>query len=103
MEGIQRWKDTEHSQHAESEQVAGLAARLLAEARGHQLAEARKRRGLTQVEVAAIMGVSPGRVSQIENGKVTDLGTEVLARYIEALGGELKVVAYFGDEWLVVA
>ena len=82
MEGIQRWKDTEHSQHAESEQVAGLAARLLAEARGHQLAEARKRRGLTQVEVAAIMGVSPGRVSQIENGKVTDLGTEVLARYV---------------------
>ncbi|WP_239336538.1 helix-turn-helix transcriptional regulator, partial [Frankia sp. CiP3] len=32
------------------------------------LAEERKRLGLTQRQVADLMGVSPGRVSQIENG-----------------------------------
>lgn len=37
-------------------------------------------------------------ISQIENGKVTDLGTEASARYIEALESEPKIVANFGDE-----
>ena len=34
------------------------------------LAEKRKRLGLTQKQVAEFMDVSPGRVSQIENGDV---------------------------------
>nr|WP_255431371.1 helix-turn-helix transcriptional regulator [Streptacidiphilus sp. PB12-B1b] len=41
------------------------------------------------------MGVSPGRVSQIESGQVS--GQEVIERYVEALGGSLVVVAVFGD------
>jgi hypothetical protein len=41
------------------------------------------------------------RVSQIENG---DFSTQdVLARYIAALGGTLKLIADFGDEQLKVA
>ncbi len=35
---------------------------------GYQLAEERKRLGFTQAGLAEIMGVSPGRVSQIEHG-----------------------------------
>ncbi|WP_433176980.1 helix-turn-helix domain-containing protein [Actinoallomurus sp. CA-150999] len=104
MDGVTRWRDTRHGKAAvESERIAALGEQLMAEVRGHQLAEARKRRGMTQAQVAEIMGVSPGRVSQIENGRVTDVGTEVLTRYVEALGGTLKIVANFGDEWLVVA
>ncbi|GAA4605714.1 hypothetical protein GCM10023195_20060 [Actinoallomurus liliacearum] len=104
VDGVKRWRDTRHGQTAAgSERIAALGEEMMAEVRGHQLAEARKRRGMTQAQVAEIMGVSPGRVSQIENGRVTDVGTEVLTRYVEALGGKLKIVANFGDEWLVVA
>ncbi len=59
------------------------------------------RAGLTQAEVAEAMGVSQQRVSAIENGSVAELST--LADYIRALGGELKVIADFGDTWQRVA
>jgi vacuolar-type H+-ATPase catalytic subunit A/Vma1 len=47
------------------------------------------------------MGVSQQRVSAIESGGVAELAT--LADYIRALGGELKVIADFGDSWRRVA
>ncbi len=61
----------------------------------------RKSAGLTQSEVAQAMGVSQQRVSAIENGAVAELAT--LADYIRALGGELKIIADFGDFWRRVA
>ena len=76
-------------------EVEAGARRLLAEARGHQLSEARKHAGLTQKDLAADMGVSTARISQIEHGEVTSI--EVIARYVEALGGPLDLVADFGD------
>ncbi|MDA8322888.1 MAG: helix-turn-helix domain-containing protein [Actinomycetota bacterium] len=69
--------------------------------RGQYLTEMRKSAGLTQAEVAQAMGVSQQRVSAIENGAVAELAT--LADYIRALGGELKIIADFGDSWRRVA
>jgi DNA-binding XRE family transcriptional regulator len=69
--------------------------------RAEYLIEMRKKAGLTQAEVAQAMGVSQQRVSAIENGAVAELAT--LADYIRALGGELKVIADFGDSWRRVA
>jgi transcriptional regulator with XRE-family HTH domain len=51
---------------------------------GRLPAETRKQRGLSQKHIAATLGVSTFRVSQIEHGRVTS--SEVIARYIEALG-----------------
>jgi DNA-binding XRE family transcriptional regulator len=48
---------------------AAVAA-MLDDARGWRLAEMRKRRGLTQEQVAIRMGVSVARVSQIESEHV---------------------------------
>ncbi|AQS68509.1 helix-turn-helix transcriptional regulator [Streptomyces pactum] len=79
-------------------EVEAGSRRLLAEARGHQLAEARKQYGLAQRDVAARMGVSIARVSQIEHGEVATL--DVIARYVEALGGRLDLIADFGDHTL---
>ncbi|HEX2745423.1 MAG TPA: hypothetical protein VHN16_13610 [Streptosporangiaceae bacterium] len=45
-------------------------------------------------ELAVARGRSPAR-SQIEHGEVTSF--EVIARYVEALGGRLDLVADFGD------
>jgi transcriptional regulator with XRE-family HTH domain len=68
---------------------------LLAQVIGYRLAEARKARGFTQQQVADRMGVTKGRVSQIEQGKVS--GQEVVARYATALGGRLHQAIYFDD------
>ena len=56
---------------------------------------ARKHAGLTQKDLAAAMGVSIARISQIEHGEATSI--DVIARYVEALGGHLDLVADFGD------
>jgi transcriptional regulator with XRE-family HTH domain len=56
---------------------------------------------MAQEQVATRMGVSVSRVSQIEAGDVST--QEVLSRYINALGGTLKLIADFGDEQLKVA
>jgi len=74
---------------------------LMARQSGYRLAEERKRHGLTQAQLAHVMGVTPGRVSQIERG---DLATiEAVARYVEGLGGRLDLVAIFSDRTLTVA
>jgi DNA-binding XRE family transcriptional regulator len=69
--------------------------------RAEYLTEMRKKAGLTQAEVAEAMGVSQQRVSAIESGSVAELAAP--ADYIRALGGELKVIADFGDSWRRVA
>ena len=93
-----RWSDV-RAKHVdaigEAEVELGKAG-LLAKVRAHRLAEMRKRRGLTQRQVAEAMGVTVGRVSQIENGELA--GIDVLDRYVHALGGDLQIVADFGDE-----
>ncbi|SCG63013.1 helix-turn-helix domain-containing protein [Micromonospora halophytica] len=106
MSGVKRWRDTTHLDRAVD--TAGgerafeaAVGEMLDEARGWRLAELRKRREMTQEQVASRMGVSVARVSQIEAGKVAT--QEVLARYIAALGGTLKLIADFGDEQLKVA
>jgi DNA-binding XRE family transcriptional regulator len=106
MSGVKRWRDTDHLARA-VETAGGQEAFdaevsvMLDEARGWRLAELRRRREMTQEQVASRMGVSVARVSQIEAGSVST--QEVLARYIEALGGTLKMIADFGDEQLKVA
>jgi DNA-binding XRE family transcriptional regulator len=94
----QDWETLEQQLYAagvDPAEVEAGARRLLAEARGHQLAETRKQCSMAQKDVAARMGVSIARVSQIEHGEVASL--DVIARYVEALGGRLDLVADFGD------
>ncbi|MGI8647820.1 MAG: helix-turn-helix domain-containing protein [Mycobacteriales bacterium] len=68
---------------------------LLATVRGHRLAEIRRSYGLTQQEVADRMGVAKGRISQIEQSKISE--QDVFARYASALGGRLHQSIYFKD------
>lgn len=74
---------------------------LRAEIRGAQLAEMRKRQGVSQRVLAARLGITQARVSQIEHGKVS--GMDTVRAYVIALGGTLDVVADFGDHTIKVA
>lgn len=73
--------------------VAAAREERLAEEAGFKLAEVRKALKLTQQQVAERMGVTKGRVSQIERGLIST--QDVLARYAEALGGRLQQAIYF--------
>ena len=101
-----RWRDSDHL-HRAMETAGGEDAfevqigTMLDQARGWRLADMRRRREMTQEQVADRMGVSVSRVSQIENGDVST--QEVLARYVAALGGTLTLIADFGDEQLKIA
>src|SRR5262245_17339682 len=62
-----------------------------------ELAEVRKMLHVTQAELAKKLSTSQGQVSQIESGAVGHrLAT--IRRHIEALGGEVEVIARFGDK-----
>lgn len=68
--------------------------------RGLSLAELRKKLGRTQVDVAAALGVTQGSLSQLENQ--LDLKLSTLRSYVEGLGGQLNVMARFGEELLLL-
>jgi predicted transcriptional regulator len=99
MTSYQKWSDIRPDlvERSGGEQaVAAARHRNQAYIDGYRLAERRKERGLSQNDLAEIMGVTKSRVSQIERGEVSTV--EVIARYVEGLGGKLQVSAVFGDD-----
>ena len=52
-------------------------------------------RGMTQTELAELMEVTQGAISQLEGRQ--DVLLSKLAKYVHALGGELELVARFPD------
>ena|ERR1041385_3458982 len=104
MSGYTKYSDIrdELAEGISAEVLAEAAAELEAAEGGWKLAELRKRCGLTQQDVATRMDVSKARVSQIERGLVST--QEVVARYVEALGGRLQQTAHFpGGDVVVIA
>jgi DNA-binding XRE family transcriptional regulator len=98
MSGHVGWRDIRADQVAcagGEDAVQAANDELLAEMIGYRLAEVRKARGMTQQQVADRMGVTKGRVSQIEQGKVS--GQDVVARFAAALGGRLHQAIFFDD------
>jgi transcriptional regulator with XRE-family HTH domain len=63
---------------------------MLFELGGHIRAE-RKRRKITQGQLASELGMSRTTISQIEAGVVQDVGVRKLIRILEYLGLELRV------------
>jgi predicted XRE-type DNA-binding protein len=85
------------------DQAVANEEKLLTEAvRAHRLVQLRKAQSLTQANVAGIMKVSQVRVSKIEHGELDSTETGTLRAYIEALGGQLRMVADFGDQTVIV-
>jgi transcriptional regulator with XRE-family HTH domain len=87
-------RDAYRARVGEDEAVRRRGA-IMAEQWGYQLAGQLKRLGFTQAGLAEIMGVTPGRVSQIEHGEVSTV--EALASNVAALGGKLELIADIVD------
>jgi len=77
--------------------IDGIKEQMVDAERGHELASLRKAQGLSQAQVAAAMGVTQGRVSQIERGGA-QLDTGTMTAYLHAIGGELTLIATVGDQ-----
>jgi transcriptional regulator with XRE-family HTH domain len=59
------------------------------------LADGRRARELSQVELAEKFGTTQPEISKIESR--TDMYVSTLRKYIEAAGGRLEIVARFPD------
>jgi len=60
------------------------------------LADLRRFRGLTQIQLAAAAGMDQSELSKAERRSGHRVST--LRLYVEALGGELEIFARFGSE-----
>ena len=78
---------------ARRRKIEARAAELVAEEMSLQ--DLRKARKRTQVRVAKELGIKQENVSRIE--KRTDLLISTLRGYVEAMGGELRLVVEFPD------
>lgn len=65
------------------------------------LSSLRKRLHITKTETAKAAGVSLSTISRIEEGPIPDVA--ILRRMIESFGGELKVIAKFGNRSVVLS
>ena len=83
--------------------VDGHKKRMLEEVRAYRLRELREMSHLTQVELAERLQVSQNRVSRIEHGEIERAHVDTLRRYVEAVGGQLRVEVELGDERIQIA
>jgi DNA-binding XRE family transcriptional regulator len=93
-----------HPEVSEAEwEARRQAARTATEAHvlGHHLREIREEQGLTQAQVAASVGITQARVSQIERGEIHNL--ETMRTYAAALGAKITVPIEYGDRTIGAA
>lgn len=91
MAGRKKFSDLRAQMTPEARARASAAAVDLAAEM--DLAELRRAMQLSQEEIAAVLNVSQGAVAKME--KRADMLVGTLRRFVQAMGGELEVVARF--------
>jgi predicted transcriptional regulator len=89
---LRPWRELERKLPARTR--TRVTARVEAELLAMDLRAIRAQLGKTQTEIAEALGSSQSRVSDLEGQG--DHRLSALRRYVEALGGELSLVARFG-------
>ncbi len=92
-----------HQRPVDREAVDAHKKRMIDEVRAYRLRELREASSLTQVELASRLHVSQNRVSRIEHGDIERAQVDTLRKYVEALGGTLRVEVEYGDERIQIA
>ncbi|GAB3958491.1 transcriptional regulator [Micromonospora vulcania] len=104
MSDFHDWDDIRAELHdGDNDALDAERARTEAWISAFHLAEERKRLGMTQRQVAELMGVTPGRVSQIENGDLEVNEVATLGRYARALGARMRIIFDYGDDLRQIA
>ena len=101
MSSYTKWDRAAYIERAGSEAEAERRRKaLMARQSGHRLAGNAKARPHPSPARRRDEGHARPRLSQIERGELATI--DAVARYIEALGGRLDLVASFGDHTLTV-
>ncbi|MBX7434227.1 helix-turn-helix domain-containing protein [Mycobacterium sp. Y57] len=80
------------------DQAAAARKQMHHAVQAQRLADIRKSHGHPrQADVAELMGVSQARVSKLESGDLSSTEVGTLQAYVAALGGQLRIVAEFGE------
>lgn len=90
-----RWADIKQGKMS-AERLARVEARADATLLEMDLKELREMAGKTQAELASLSGIAQSELSKTE--RRDDHLISTVRRYVEALGGELKVIATIGDK-----
>jgi transcriptional regulator with XRE-family HTH domain len=88
MPNTTNWQDVRRRRPPDERAVTREKLRL-------RLAMIREQRGASQAAVAETLGTSQSNVSQLERSNDQMLSS--IVNYVHALGGELELVARFGD------
>jgi DNA-binding XRE family transcriptional regulator len=93
------WKSISHK--SPPTRVSVVRERAYAAAILLDLGDLRRRRGLTQVQLAKLVGMTQSALSQIEHAKNLEIST--LRKIIEQMGGHLRIIAEFPDEIVLLS
>jgi predicted XRE-type DNA-binding protein len=99
---MRSWKDVRPNVITDPQRVTAHREKLDAEVRAYRLAEIRREQDLTQAEVAEIIGITQPNVSRLESGALDTAALATIRAYVEALGGQLRMVADFGDRTITI-
>ena len=87
--GVMEWID--HELKADL-RLARAVERLIAEMKvEQQIVGLREKRGLTQRQLAKLLGTSQPNVAKLESGRVKNLGVKTLVKCAQALGASVSI------------
>lgn len=92
---MKKWADIKKGKMS-AERIERIQREAIAEVRALTLRQLREEVGKTQAELAELAEVTQSALSRIERRE--DNPIEALRRYVEALGGELEIVAVLGNK-----
>ena len=87
-------RDEARRDPARARRIDAAKTRALEEQARYRLAELRQALGITQAELAELIGKSQSAISQIESGEI-GLSLDVVRQIVAQLGGEVEVTAVF--------
>lgn len=94
-------RDRARRDPARARRIDGLKALALEEQAEYRVGELRRALGLTQAELAQLIGKTQSAVSQIETGEI-GVSLQLLRAIVAQLGGELEIAAVFKDRRILL-
>ncbi len=88
---------------SDRDKVEEIKREMIAKVRGYRLRELRETYGMTQLDLARSLHMSLDTIGRVEHGDVEHMHVDTLRRYVEGLGGTLKVEVRLGDTSFTIA